>query len=158
MSSPADPAHRLEGRRLQRLLVVTGIVEVMVGLLHFVMPTFYRRSPGLADLSPAEADFVALVTFAVGILLIAFGALTLGFSRHPTRHLDVLLPYLVVKSVLWAGRLALEIVYPVRLDMFGIDPFTVVVAPGVAVELLLFVVATYQAWQLRQHRLRGGWS
>ncbi|MEL7209895.1 MAG: hypothetical protein AAGK32_16950, partial [Actinomycetota bacterium] len=66
---------------------------------------------------------------AVGILLIAFGAVTLLFARHPTQHLPLLLPYLTIKTVLWVARLGLEIVFPVRLSMFGIDPFTLIVTP-----------------------------
>ena len=149
MTAATGATNRSRTVRLKTLLIVAGTVEVMIGLLHFAMPTYYRRSPGLADLDGPEADFVTLVTFAVGILLIAFGVLTLGLSRHPARHLDVLLPYLVVNSVLWAGRLGLELIYPVRLDMFGIDPFTVVVTPGVAVQFILITLAAAQARQLR---------
>ncbi len=138
------------GGRLQQLLFVAGIAEIAVGLLHFFMPIYYRRSAGLANASLDEHEraYVALVTYAVGILLLAFGAMTLTFARRPAAALDVLVPYLTIKCVLWAARLGLEVVYPVRLEMFGIDPFTILVLPGVAAELVVFIVATVLARRL----------
>ena len=133
---------------LGRLLTIAGTVEIAVGLLHFAMPFYYRRSPALADLPANDSDFVLLVTFAVGILLVAFGATTLWFARRPHAHLDILVPYLVIKTLLWVARLVLEIVFPVRLSMFGIDPFTLIVTPGVAVEAAIFAAATLLAIQL----------
>ncbi len=129
--------------RLRQILIVAGVVEVALGFLHFLMPPFYRKAPGLNNLSSDESDFVVLVTYAVGILLIAFGATTLSFARHPARHLELLVPYLIIKCALWTARLCLELIYPVRLEMFAINPFTAIVLPGVAVELLMFIAAAY---------------
>lgn len=137
-------------RLLGRLLTIAGVIEIAVGLLHFAMPAFYHRSPALADLPDQDDDFIALVTFAVGILLIAFGATTLLFARRPHLHLDLLVPFLIIKTVLWTARLLLEIVYPVRLSMFGINPFTVIVTPGVAAELAIFAIAAHLAHRSRR--------
>lgn len=136
-------------RTLKRLLLIAAAVEVLVGLLHFVMPFEYRNSAGLDGLAGAEADYVTLVTYAVGILLIAFGATTYVFARRPSQHLDVLVPYLLVKTVLWAARSALEVIYPVQLEMFGVDPFTALVLPGVLTQTALFAVAGALAYRMR---------
>lgn len=94
-----------------------------------------------------------LMAFVVGILLIAFGAVTLMFSRDRVRYLDVLSWYLLIKVALWAGRLALELLYPIRLRMFGVEPFTAIVAPGLAIELAVFSFAAWQArWMLRRRK------
>lgn len=141
-------------RRLKSFLVVAGAVEICVGLLHFAMPYFYQRSPGLNAVNQAESDYVSLVTFAVGILLIAFGTLTLLFARRPHDHLDLVVGYLAIKCVLWSARLGLELLYPLGLNMFGVDPFTMVVAPGVAAETAIFFAALRQARvSLRQQQM-----
>ncbi len=132
---------------LGNLLIVAGGVEIAVGLLHFAMPTFYHRSPALAELPVADDDFIVLVTFAVGILLTAFGAMTLVFARRPYDNIGVLVPYLVIKTLLWVARLVLEALYPVRLEMFGVDPFTAVVTPGIAAEAVVFAAAARLARQ-----------
>jgi hypothetical protein len=109
------------------------------------MPVFLHRSPGLADLSQVEDDFVLLVTFSTGILLLAFGLLGLLLARSVDRHRDLLFPYLLVKSFLWAARLVLEIALPVRLSMFWIEPFTMLAMPGMVLAFLLFVIAAGMA-------------
>ena len=126
---------------LQRLLVVASIVEIAVGLLHFAMPAAYRQSPALGRLSSAEDDFFALMTFAVGILLVAFGVLTLAFARLSTER-SLLVAFLGIKTLLWIGRVALELVLPIQIELFGIAPFTAIVLPGVVAQLGIVVGAT----------------
>lgn len=90
-----------------------------------------------------------LVTYAVGILLLAMGLVTLLFSRHPGRQLPMLWWFLLIKVGLWVGRLVLELFFPIRLAMFGLDPFTAIVLPGLTLELALFVFAALQTrWLL----------
>ena len=139
-------------RTLKGILFIAAAVEVLVGLLHFVMPLEYRDSAGLGALDGAEADYVTLVTYAVGILLVAFGATTYLLARRPAHHLDVLVPYLLVKTILWAARSALEVAYPVQLEMFGVDPFTTLVLPGVLAQTAVFAVAGVLAYRIRTVR------
>ncbi len=127
----------------KQTLLVAGIVEVVVGLLHFVMPFFAYQSKGFSLLQPNEINFVTLVIFAVGIFLVAFGGLTILFSRMMESMIEVLYYYVVIKTVLWAGRLVLELLYPVNLSMFYVDPFTLVVLPGVIIETLTFAVSVF---------------
>jgi len=112
-----------------------------VGLLHFAMPYFVYQIKGLSLLQPNEINFVTLVVFAVGILLVAFGSLTILFSRKVESMIEVLYYYVVIKTVLWVGRVALELLYPINLNMFYVEPFTMIVLPGLVIELLLFVVS-----------------
>ncbi len=106
---------------LRATLLAAGMTAIAVGLLHFFMPGQYRNSNGLAGLSSPEDDFVVLITFAVGVLLIASGAVTLLFAHRPERNPDLTYCYLLISVMLWAGRLGLELSYPVRLRMFGYD-------------------------------------
>ena len=127
--------------RLKTVLLVAGVIEIAVGLLHFGMPYFAYQSAGFMGLDSAEINFVTLIIYAVGILLIAFGCVTVLFGRQIKSTLNILTSYLVIKIALWAGRVLLELIYPVELSMFYIDPFTYIVLPGLIFELLLFVFA-----------------
>ncbi len=148
MSGAQEPSTDRFLTRIRWLLITTAVVELAVGFLHFAMPVFLHRSPGLAELSQIEDDFVLLVTFSTGILLVAFGMVGLLLAASVGRYQDLLFPYLLIKSVLWAARLVLEIVLPVRLSMFWIEPFTAVAMPGMVLEFLLFVIAMVMARKL----------
>jgi len=128
-------------KKIKSILWVAGIVEILVGLLHFGMPYFLYQSSGIASLSNIELDYLFLVTYAVGILLIAFGSTTLLLSSKIEEIKEILYYYLLIQIVLWVARVSLEIIYPLGLDMFYIDPFTLIVFPGLVVELLLFVIS-----------------
>ena len=128
---------------LKNIMIVAGVQEIMVGILHFMMPYFLNQSAGFLQLSSVEMDFVMLVTFATGILLIAFGSVTLLLSKVDLSMIKVLYYYLWIKIILWTARVVLELVYPVNLDMFYINPFTLVVFPGLVSELVLFIIAMF---------------
>jgi hypothetical protein len=82
-----------------------------------------------------------LVTYAVGILLIAFGAITILLSSKINEIKEILYYYLIIKIILWVARVFLEVLYPLGLDMFYVEPFTLIVLPGLIVELFLFIIA-----------------
>ena len=62
---------------IAKVMLFAGLIEVVVGLLHFVMPIFTYHSPGLGSLGDGEVNFVTASIFAVGLLLVAFGSLTI---------------------------------------------------------------------------------
>ena len=128
---------------LKNIMIVAGVQEIMVGILHFMMPYFLNQSAGFLQLSSTEMDFVILVTFATGILLVAFGSVTLLLSKVDLSMIKVLYYYLWIKIILWATRVVLVLVYPVNLDMFYINPFTLAVFPGLVSELGLFIIAMF---------------
>jgi|APSaa5957512622_1039677.scaffolds.fasta_scaffold42262_1 hypothetical protein len=125
----------------EQILLTAGVIEIAAGLLHFAMPSIAYQSKGFSLLHPDEINFVTLVVFAVGILLVAFGSLTIFFSKKVETAAEIVYTYVVIKTVLWIGRVVLEILYPVNLNMFNIEPFTLVVLPGIIIEMLLFVVS-----------------
>lgn len=127
--------------KIRNILILAGIVEILVGLLHFAMPYYLYQSSGFEQLNHIESDFVLLVTYAVGILLIAFGATTILLASKIHEIKEIVYYYVIIKIVLWMLRVVLELIYPVGLDMFYIEPFTLIVLPGLVVELLLFVVS-----------------
>jgi len=127
--------------KINLLLILAGIIEILVGSLHFAMPYFIYQSHGFMNLTNIESDFILLLTYAVGILLIAFGVTTLLLTKKELGFL--LYYYLIIQSLLWTARVILELIYPIKLDMFGVQPFTYIVLPGLIFEWSLFVIALF---------------
>lgn len=125
----------------KKILLAAGIVEIAAGLLHFIMPSSVYQSAGFSLLQPNEINFVTLLIHAVGILLSAFGTLTILFSVKLESMIEPIYYYVIVKAIFWSGRVVLEVVYPVNLNMFNVDPFTLFVLPAVSVETALFIVS-----------------
>jgi len=127
--------------KIKSLLIAAGIVEILVGLLHFAMPYFIYQSNGFMNLTNIESDFVLLVIYAVAILLIAFGITTLLLAKKQKELGLLLYYYLIIQIILWTARVILELIYPIKLDMFGVQPFTYIVLPGLIFEWSLFIYA-----------------
>jgi hypothetical protein len=124
---------------IRRILLTAGVVEVVVGVSHFAMPYFAYHAKGFTLLNQHEINFVTLCVFAVGILLIAFGAVTICFSFNT--HNEMLLPYTIIQSILWLARIIIEILYPVKIGLFWIRQPTNVVISLLILEWLLFVLS-----------------
>jgi len=88
-----------------------------------------------------EINFITLGVFAIGILLIAFGTLTIFISLKTKASDEILFYYSIIKVFLWLGRVILEISFPVKITLFFIHQPTMVVMPLLIVEWLLFVFA-----------------
>ncbi|MCV6607671.1 MAG: hypothetical protein OIF32_05620 [Campylobacterales bacterium] len=128
---------------IKKILIIAGVIEISVGFIHFFMMGFIQATQGFGKLASFEFDFVTLVVFCVGILLIAFGFTTLLLAKNIEKIIDILYYYLIIKVSLWTTRVLFEILYPINFNMFLIDPFTTIVLPGLIVEMLLFYVALY---------------
>jgi len=131
---------------MKKLLLIIGSIEILVGLLHFFMPLFFTKSESFLLLPNIEMNYLLLVTYAVGILLIAFGATTILLSKKTKELGKILYFYMIIQALLWIARVILELVYPVELEMFGIKPFTVIVLPGLVLEwgLILYAMILYR--------------
>ena len=130
-----------QNNRLDTLLKVAGSIEILVGLLHFLMPYFVDKNHYYSLSSVAENNLVTLLIFAVGILLIALGGTTILFANRLQQTIDILYYYLIMQVILWLSRVVLEVLYPIQLSFFYIDPFTLLALPALVLELLLFVFA-----------------
>jgi hypothetical protein len=126
---------------VKRILLIAGIVEIVVGLSHFGMPHFAYQSKEFGLLNQDEINFVTLIVFAVGILLTAFGAVTVLISSKMEALKEILFSYALIKSILWLARIILELVYPVKIGLFWIAMPTNVIMPLLIIEWLLFVVS-----------------
>jgi hypothetical protein len=126
---------------IAKMLLFAGLIEVVVGLLHFVIPISTYHSNGLGSLGDDEINFVTASIFAVGILLVAFGALTIEVSRKSELWKGLLLPFFKIKALLWCGRVVLEIIFPVTIPLFYFQRPTTVVMPLLILEASLFVIS-----------------
>lgn len=110
-------------------LICSGCIISLIGLVHIIFPTygysddvqdFFKQSPPIAD------HFYYLATYAICSFLLFIGLVTIyiGASLEFAKNNSKFITYYTVLSIaLWAGRLALEIKYPVKLSLFGIhDP------------------------------------
>lgn len=140
-----SPGAERRGRWIRRLLLWAGVIEITLGALHFALPSAVYRSKGFPSLQPDELSFVTLVILAVGLLLLALGAFTVYLASRTEAIGEILFGYALIKAVLWAGRVMLEVVYPVKLRLFFVEPFTAVAMPVLLLELLLFVASAVLA-------------
>ena len=131
---------------IMKMLLVAGAVEILVGFLHFVMPNFALKSPGFNLLNGSEIDFISSGVYAVGILLVAFGSLTIAVSLVPDKRKGLLLPFLVIKSFLWSGRIGLELLFPVTIPIYHFHRPTTIIMPLLVFETLLFIVPMVYVW------------
>ena len=135
---------------LQKLLLAAGIIEILIAIVHFVMPVFVFQNMGFVLLKGNDVSFVYLLIYAVGILLLAFGILTIVFSIKIEGSVEILYFYLIVQVGLWGFRVLLEIYYPVELDLFYIDPLTIAILPGLVFELMLFICTLFLVIKRRE--------
>jgi hypothetical protein len=128
---------------IKKILIAAGLIEIAVGLLHFAMPFYAYNSKGFSLLLPNELDFVTTAIFSIGILLTVFGSVTILLAWKMASILMIAYYYVVIKTILWAGRVVLELWYPIQLSLFHVEPFTLIVLPGLIIELLLFMGAAF---------------
>jgi hypothetical protein len=131
---------RDRGDVVRRLLLIAGIIEVVAGLAHFAIPSFAYQARGLALLTPDESGLVSAAILSVGILLIAFGALTIRLASKSSPA-EILMFYATLNSILWVARVVVELIYPVRISLFLVARPTVLLLPAFVLESALFLAA-----------------
>ena len=129
------------------LMTIGGIVTLMIGLGHIVMPEYGYRSEVPESMSPVLTEhFYYLGTYAICMFLIGFSLLSLFFSKF-----TVPVASAVVSSVLcafWMGRAVLEFIYPVHLQIFFLaDPHVVLAFVTIALSIIYFLT-TAKSWYL----------
>lgn len=128
---------------IKNFLLAAGTIEIVVGLAHFAFPYFVYQSNSYSLLNNNDIDFITLSIFSVGILLIAFGSLTVFLSSKVETAIRIVYFYTIVKSILWAGRVILGILYPVNTPLFYMEQPNTVVFSGLLIEWLLFVFSVF---------------
>jgi hypothetical protein len=106
----------------QSIAIIPGMLILMIGMGHFLMPTLGYTELDLLEIPPAQrAHFVFLGTYAIGSFLVGMGLLTLRFARRLSGEEAVF--FFGLMALVWAARTLLEFLYPVHLRIFFlVDP------------------------------------
>lgn len=127
---------------IRALLIAAGVLEIAMGLAHFGMPRALQSSFAFGALPPVELGFVVLCVFALGILLVGFGCVTLLMATRRRVADNLLLRYCAIKALLFSGRVWLEALFPVQVPMWGIHRPTELVLPLISAGCAIFAVST----------------
>jgi hypothetical protein len=102
----------------RKSMLIGGIIELAIAVIHFLMPFQFIREDGFGCLSKPFMDFVLLATLAIGLCLIVFGILSLFLSERLLVGERSAWLFGLSQGILWLGRAFLEIVYPVKFKLF----------------------------------------
>ncbi len=123
-----------------KLMFIGGIAELVVALLHFLMPFQLARAGEIVELSHDYRSFVLLATIAIGLCLTVFGALSIYFSNKLLLGEKSAWIFGLSQGALWAGRTILELTLPVRIPLFFLpNPTALIVALALGLALLFLV-------------------
>jgi hypothetical protein len=120
-------------------LLVAGILQIVMGLSHFLMPRFIYQSPGFQYLNQLETDLVTLCILSVGILLIAVGSILVVCAKKYATHKEIVFYILIINLILWFVRIILELLLPIKLPVLFVENPTIYALP--AFIILWFIMA-----------------
>jgi hypothetical protein len=129
-----------------RLILYGGIVELLVAALHFIMPFSIGQAAEIGGLPVAYRNYVFHATIAVGLCMVCFGVLSIYFSRKALQGDKTAWVFALSQAVLWAARVASELILPINVPLFFLSNPTTVILPMVIVIILLFLVPTVIIW------------
>ena len=132
----------------RKFLMAGGIAELVIAVVHFLMPLSICRSAEIAGVSAEYRSFLFLATFAVGACMLAFGSLSIYFGRRPSRDGHAWWVFSLSQGLLWMVRAILELILPVRIPLFFLSNPTTVILPAALVIAILFLSPVLvQSWE-----------
>ena len=126
-----------------KFLLAGGVAELVIAAIHFLMPLSIDRSARIAGVSAEYRSFISLATYAVGICMVAFGVLSIYFSRRTSQDGHTWWIFSLSQGSLWVVRVFLELILPIRIPLFFLSDPTVVILPAAIVIALLFMLPTF---------------
>jgi hypothetical protein len=129
-----------------RLLFWGGIVELLIALLHFLMPLAIGQAAEIAGLPVEYRNYVFHATIAVGLCMTVFGLLSIYFSRKMQQQERAVWVFGLSQGGLWTVRILSELALPVKVPLFFLSNPTIVILPTVIVIALLFIIPTLILW------------
>lgn len=131
----------MDKRRVaSRLMFAGGVLELLIALLHFLMPFQLLQAAQVTQLSDDYRSFLFLVTVAIGLLLAVLGVLCIYFSTRLLLGDKTARVFGLSQGILWLGRAVLELILPVRIPLFYLSDPTIVILPGSLLLALVFLV------------------
>jgi hypothetical protein len=118
-------------------LRLAGVLVLAIGIGHAFLPTLGYPASATAGMTHATKDhFYYLGTYSIGTFLLAFAVLSFLSSNRPARAFSI------VMAVVWTTRLALEVVYPVNVQISLLQHPTQVIEPLVAIIAAAYLTAS----------------
>ncbi len=127
-------------RLASKAMLGGGIVEILIAVLHFLMPLQFVRTGEFAELSSDYLSFVLHGTVAVGLCLTVFGMLSIYFAKKLLIGEKTAWVFGVSQGILWTARTISELVFPVRIPLFFLPNPTGLILPLVVLLALLYLV------------------
>jgi hypothetical protein len=122
-----------------RLMITGGIIEIAIGILHFVWPVELNRVGLLSDLSGDFRDLLILASISIGLCVLVFGTLSIFYSKKLAAGHGAAWVYGISQGILWEVRAIFELMFPVKVPMFFISNPTVFVLPFAILLGLVFL-------------------
>ena len=112
-----------------KLMMVGGIVEILIAILHFVWPYDVIRFGEYSFLSKMYQDLLILSSISIGLCLFIFGVLAIYFSKKLMTRSELALFYCISQGILWVVRAIFELIYPVKVPIYFIANPTFFIFP-----------------------------
>lgn len=127
-------------RLASRCMFVGGVLEIIAGLLHFLMPAQATRTADIAALSGDSKDVVFLCIVSIGLCLSVFGCLSIYFSNKLVTGDRSAWVFGISQGVLWMVRTVFELLWPVRVPLFFLSNPTIWLVPLLLMLAMLYLV------------------
>ena len=124
----------------QKLLIIAGIIELLIGLMHFTWPFELIEYSEFSKLPDYGKDLIFLSSLAVGLCLSVFGFLTIYFAIKIDELMKPTWIYAITQGILWLVRLIFEILLPVRFKIYIINNPTNTILIGAFILILLYFI------------------
>ena len=136
-----EEANSMNKKQLtSRLMRIGGIIEIVIGILHFIWPLQFNEPGGFADVSSDYGSAVFLCIICIGLCQIGFGVLSVYYSGKLLNGERSAWVYGISQGILWQVRTAFELLLPVRIPFFFLPNPTVFVLPLCFLIGLLFLI------------------
>lgn len=103
---------------ISALILIGGIIELGLGILHFTWPFNLLELPDFVNIVAPIKDLIILASISVGLCMVVFAFLSFYFSRRVQLAEKNLLIFCYTQCILWIVRVIFELTVPVTVPMF----------------------------------------
>ncbi|MCK9372807.1 MAG: hypothetical protein M0P91_06390 [Sulfuricurvum sp.] len=130
-----------------RLMMIGGLVEIVLGILHFIWPFQLIKTGEYVHLSADYMNLLFLSSLSIGLCLSVFGLLSIYFSKRLLFDERSAWIYGMVQGLIWEVRTLFELLFPVKIPLLFIVNPTIVILP---LAFLLGVLFLAPLWRVKE--------
>lgn len=131
-----------------RLMMIGGLVEIFLGILHFIWPFQLIKTGEFAHLSADYINLLFLSSLSIALCLSVFGLLSIYFSKRLLFNERSAWVYGMVQGLIWEMRTLFELILPVKIPLLFISNPTIAILPLAFLLGLLFLVPL---WMVKEN-------